>query len=951
MAIDPDSPLYPAVDPTLLPPVPGIQGPRGVTGPTGATGPRGGNLTILGVKGSYQELVTTVTDPLVGDAYVVQQNVYVWVGYWENIGDILGPTGPAGVAGPIGPTGPEGDRGPIGPVGVTGPQGPSGARGVTGPRGATGPQGLQGPQGPIGIQGEQGDPGAPLRILGTVAEPADLPLSGLSLNDAYMVLSDKNLYVYNGSTYDNVGRIVGLDGPTGPEGDPGYQGPTGPTGAVGPTGPAGIQGPTGPALTGDVYTLDTVNDLERISFLTSGAGLGTTNPGDLSWNTVDGTLDLQVNGDVVLQLGQELHVKVHNQTGALISNGTLLYVAGAADSHGHINVAPFIADGSIPPTKIVGIATENIENGQDGYATNFGLVRSVNTDIYAPGTTLYASDTVAGQITNVSPPSPGYSVPVAVVTRTGATDGILFVKTGGAGGASRSDQVTYDNTASGLEATNVKGALDELQLRKADLSALSSNINLYPTTAVADVATYFKLVSSLDDPDFNTTASNVPTGAISTSAQLISSLIADANLFTGNPGPINLSVVGNIRKTAGNANDSAKFYFEVYRRSSGGVESLVGTSDFTDVVNPETLNVYQEFSAVALTSFGSVTDTDRVVLKFYGEVNEGTDAEYDFQFGGSQPVRALLPVPVSVIPTADASGILTDTTNFNNLLSAADTTVQAALDKLDDLDALPDQAGNVGRYLTTNGTVATWDDIAVGDLVNIDLTGLAGGYALVYDDLTSTWKAQLQIGPTGPTGADGAVGAVWQGTWDVLTSYVANDLVEHEGSTYIALQADTGTTPGTDPLVWDLVAQAGVQGPQGLSGTITVGTVTTGLPDDPAAITNTGTATDAVFDFTIPQGVTGPAGADSTVPGPTGPTGPLGPTGPTGPEALFLASTTEPTSSTGFQQGMAWFNTDNAKTYVYYEGAFVEISGNVGPQGPRGPQGSFSLSQAWWLGV
>lgn len=949
MAIDPDSPLYPAIDPTLLPAVPGVKGPRGVTGPTGPEGPRGQNLTILGVKSNFADLIGTVSDPQIGDAYLVSGEVYVWVGYWENIGDILGPTGPAG-ASVTGPTGPEGDRGPIGPIGVTGPQGPAGARGVLGPRGSTGPSGPIGVTGPAGIQGVQGDRGLPLTILGTLATPADLPLENLVVNTAYMVSSDKNLYVYDGSSWDQVGRIIGLDGPIGPQGNPGFQGPTGSQGPLGPRGLIGATGPTGPVLTGNLFNIDSINDLETLKFLLTAGG--STQIGELAWNNTDKTLEVQVSNNVTLQLGQEQHLYVHNNSGSTIPEGRVVYSAGSSDVHGHLSIAPFIADGSVDPALVLGITTEAIAHTADGFVTSFGTVRNLDTSAYNTGTSLYASDSVAGGFRATPPPSPGYAVAVAIVTVSNAI-GQIFVKTGGGGGGSRADQVTYANDVSGLESTNVKAALDELTLRKADISALSSNVNLYPTTVVADVATYFKLVSSLDDELYNNTAADVPTGVINSSAQLVSSLVSEPNIFTGNPGAINVSVVGNIRKTAGNSNSNAKFYFEVYRRSSAGVETLVGTSDFTDVINPETLNVYEEFSTVALVSFGSVSSTDRIVLKFYGEVVLGTAAEYDFQFGGSSPVRALLPVPVSVIPTADASGILVDTANFDGILQQSDTTVQAALDRLDDLDALPTQTSQSGRFLSTNGTTANWEDINLDNIVDFNTSTLVEGDVLAYDNASGLWINTQKVGPAGDTGPAGPVGATWQGQWDVLTAYVIDDLVQYEGSTYIAIANDTGTVPGTDPLVWELVAASGAQGVIGPAGTVAVGTVTTGLPDDPAAIANVGTSTEAILDFTLPRGSVGPAGADSVVPGPVGPRGAVGALGPTGPQGVFFSGPTEPTPPDGtqFAEGTAWFNTDTAKTSVYYEGVFVDISGNVGPQGPRGAQSSFSLSQSWWLGV
>jgi hypothetical protein len=50
--------------------------------------------------------------------------------------------------------------------------------------------------------------------------------------------------------------------------------------------------------------------------------------------------------------------------------------------------------------------------------------------------------------------------------------------------------------------------------------------------------------------------------------------------------------------------------------------------------------------------------------------------------------------------------------------------------------------------------------------------------------------------------------------------------------------------------------------------------------------------------------------------------------------------------------GDAWFDTNTAKTYVYFNGVFIETQGgSTGPTGPTGPQGSFAVSTSWWLGV
>ena len=81
---------------------------------------------------------------------------------------------------------------------------------------------------------------------------------------------------------------------------------------------------------------------------------------------------------------------------------------------------------------------------------------------------------------------------------------------------------------------------------------------------------------------------------------------------------------------------------------------------------------------------------------------------------------------------------------------------------------------------------------------------------------------------------------------------------------------------------------AGPQGPQGEPGSpgaaganasVTIGSTTTGAAGSDAAVTNSGTAQNAVFNFTIPRGATGATGATGAQ-GPIGPTGAQGPAGP-----------------------------------------------------------------------
>jgi hypothetical protein len=121
-------------------------------------------------------------------------------------------------------------------------------------------------------------------------------------------------------------------------------------------------------------------------------------------------------------------------------------------------------------------------------------------------------------------------------------------------------------------------------------------------------------------------------------------------------------------------------------------------------------------------------------------------------------------------------------------------------------------------------------------------------------------------GRDGTDGAPGPPGIIFKGAWFSDYGYAANDAVTYgyPASTYLALVANTAQNPFGSPAAWAVLAQAGGNGPSGPTGptaTVAVGTITTGAPGTPAGVTNSGTSTAAVLNFTIPQGATGAPGS------------------------------------------------------------------------------------------
>ena len=395
----------------------------------------------------------------------------------------------------------------------------------------------------------------------------------------------------------------------------------------------------------------------------------------LNWNDTDGCLEVGLKGsDVTQQIGQEMVSYAYNSHTTTINNGELVYFF--SNSNGNPAVKRFVADRTLESELVLGVATENITSGSKGYVTEFGIVRGLDTSAFSVGDVLYASASTAGAITNVKPVSPNVVVVVGICLDPNVTNGTIFVKPHKIPDA---DEIFYDNTESGLGATNVKGAIDELQLNKADISLLQAEVQLYATSAASDIATYNALVTTTTDADFDDTAVDVSTGTITTAETLIASLASDPGILEGDVAATTVTTIGNLRRTAGNG--AARFWFEVYHRTSPGTETLIGTGNKTEYTDSET---YTQFFDSAFLASQTFTSTDRIVLKFYGQA-ESQDVTFDFQFGGTSPIRTLFPVPSSLVPTTSTANTITaDTTNFNDKLSGSDTTVQAALDTLDD---------------------------------------------------------------------------------------------------------------------------------------------------------------------------------------------------------------------------------------------------------------------------
>ena len=99
----------------------------------------------------------------------------------------------------------------------------------------------------------------------------------------------------------------------------------------------------------------------------------------------------------------------------------------------------------------------------------------------------------------------------------------------------------------------------------------------------------------------------------------------------------------------------------------------------------------------------------------------------------------------------------------------------------------------------------------------------------------------------------GTATVVPMGVWNVSTQYDKLNMVSYSGSVYIANRANQGITPGSSEAqgVWQFLIR------NGYDSTVEIGTVETGEPGSQATVENVGTPSNAVLNFSIPQGAPG----------------------------------------------------------------------------------------------
>ena len=197
----------------------------------------------------------------------------------------------------------------------------------------------------------------------------------------------------------------------------------------------------------NAYIEGNISSVDRIQMNTA-SPTAVSGAGQLAWNIDESTVDVGMNANTTLQLGQEQYYYVKNHTAVTIPDGTVVRANGTNGASGRIHVEPAIANGSVSSKYIIGVTTEAIAAGEDGFVTSFGKVRNINTSMFSEGDILYANPAVAGGLSNTVPVAPNNIVTLATVINKHASAGTLFVRP------------TYGSTLYENESVTITGVSD-----------------------------------------------------------------------------------------------------------------------------------------------------------------------------------------------------------------------------------------------------------------------------------------------------------------------------------------------------------------------------------------------------------------------------------------------------------------------------------------------------------
>ena len=191
------------------------------------------------------------------------------------------------------------------------------------------------------------------------------------------------------------------------------------------TGIATFTNNTGGTFNVTGFTSPISMSVDYIDFNTAYTGQ-TLPAGRIQWDNGNGTLVVGLKGGTSnMEIGLENMALCYNDELTTLTAGTIVYVSGSQGNRPAIKRAIGTSDGYSVTT--LGVVSESIAPGAEGFVTTFGMVNNLNTTGYSGGTPIWLSPTVSGTFTSVKPKAPQHTVLLGYVVRVHASVGSVFV--------------------------------------------------------------------------------------------------------------------------------------------------------------------------------------------------------------------------------------------------------------------------------------------------------------------------------------------------------------------------------------------------------------------------------------------------------------------------------------------------------------------------------------------
>lgn len=465
---------------------------------------------------------------------------------------------------------------------------------------------------------------------------------------------------------------------------------------------------------------------------------------------------------------------VKNEALTTVTKGSVVYISGANGDNALISLAD--ADTETTSSKTLGFVVADIASGAQGQVVTNGLLTKVNTALATAGQSVWLSST-AGQFVFGNPPAkPAHSVYLGVVIRAHATNGEILVKV----------QNGYElNELHDVNAGSPSGndvlAWDALVQMWTNKTAAQANL------ATANNPAFTGTLTAADV----TITGDLTVGGTTTTVNAQDLVVEDPLIYIGEGNSANLVDLGIVSSF----NDGTYQHSGLVRDSSDSKWKL-----FKGVTDEPTTTVNFAQGSLDALAVGAFEATSATI----GDVS---NTELQYLNGVTSAVQMQLNAKAP-----SANPVFTGTADFTG------ATVTG-------IEALPSQLGNNGKYLTTDGTTASWATVSSG---SSDLNGLSDvvvalpntGDVLYYDG--SSWvnksAASVPVLLNSQTGTSYTLvlsdaGKVVEGTnssANTITIPTNASVAFPVGTQLTVLQAGTGQTTINTAL--GVTLNAGLQG-------------------------------------------------------------------------------------------------------------------------------------------